>query len=805
MDLCRHSIGSSRFRLLACSISLLILSACATSPAKQPSSPDIDYDLLLTLPEKPIPFQSRVKPILERRCVVCHGCYDAPCQLKLTSIEGILRGSSKEKAYNSRRLEPIAPNRLFVDANSTEEWRQRGFSPVLNEQGGSAEANLRNSLLYRLLRQKQRNPQPRIGTLPEDFELDINRDMLCPTLDEYDEFAQQHPLWGMPYAMPNLNDEEYRTLVQWIAQGSPVGAIPQPSVKAVVQLERWEAFLNGPSNKQQLASRYLYEHLFLAHIHFDHTSTREFFQLVRSTTPPGQPIQEIPTNRPYDDPGPAPFYYRLRFIHSSIVAKNHTVYQWSDQRMARYKSLFIEVDYAVRQLPSYEAKVAANPLTTFAAIPQKSRYRFLLDDARFFIEGFIKGPVCRGQIALNVIEDRFWVFFLNPDREVITSDPAFIEQVNGYLRIPTEEGNDAGILELWTQYWKRQKQYMAAKAKAFKGMHPHTLNQAMTYLWDGDGSNQNAGLTIFRHFDSGSVRFGLHGDYPETTWVIDYPLLERIHYLLVAGFDLYGDLSHQLTTRLFMDFLRMEGEDHFLAFLPAAQRKVIRDGWYVGTHKTIGKLFQAPLDWMKTEVVTDYQTDDPQRELYQQIEQHLSPLFDAGDPLNRCRSQSCQSTVAGSDEQEAEQSLRLIARMQGKQLEPLPDIAFLRIKTPPERPDLAYTLVRDKAYKNVTSMFQNAENRTLADIDHDRLTILKGLEGSYPNFFFSVPLEQIDTFAKRFTSINNEQDYLAFVGLYGYRRTNHQFWTVADWFQQQSQQELPLKTGLFDLNRYQDR
>jgi hypothetical protein len=26
-----------------------------------------------------------VAPILESRCVVCHGCYDAPCQLKLTA------------------------------------------------------------------------------------------------------------------------------------------------------------------------------------------------------------------------------------------------------------------------------------------------------------------------------------------------------------------------------------------------------------------------------------------------------------------------------------------------------------------------------------------------------------------------------------------------------------------------------------------------------------------------------------------------------------------------------------------------
>ena len=42
------------------------------------------------------------------------------------------------------------------------------------------------------------------------------------------------------------------------------------------------------------------------------------------------------------------------------------------------------------------------------------RYRFLLDEAQFFIMNFIKGPVCRGQMAVDVIEDQFWVVFVDP-------------------------------------------------------------------------------------------------------------------------------------------------------------------------------------------------------------------------------------------------------------------------------------------------------------------------------------------------------------------------------------------------------
>lgn len=39
-----------------------------------------------SLPANTIDYWDQVKPIVAIRCVVCHGCYDAPCQLKLSSI-----------------------------------------------------------------------------------------------------------------------------------------------------------------------------------------------------------------------------------------------------------------------------------------------------------------------------------------------------------------------------------------------------------------------------------------------------------------------------------------------------------------------------------------------------------------------------------------------------------------------------------------------------------------------------------------------------------------------------------------------
>jgi hypothetical protein len=82
------------------------------------------------------------KQIYEDRCIVCHGCYDAPCQLKLSSIDGLQRGASKIKVYDGTRIKGIEPTRLGIDATSTTEWREKGFFPVVSDAPGAPGENL---------------------------------------------------------------------------------------------------------------------------------------------------------------------------------------------------------------------------------------------------------------------------------------------------------------------------------------------------------------------------------------------------------------------------------------------------------------------------------------------------------------------------------------------------------------------------------------------------------------------------------------------------------------------------------------
>jgi hypothetical protein len=784
---------------------LFLLSCSSKEESITVEQATIDYDLIYSMPKQPVDYETQVRPILETRCIACHGCYDAPCQLKLSSMAGVARGANKDKVYNGARITADEPTRMFVDAITTEQWRDKKFYPVLNESPRqNPVANLENSVLYQMLRLKQMHPQARAGMLDDAFDIGLDREQSCPTIDEFEDYKAEHPKGGMPYALPNIDRDEYETLVHWIAQGSPMTDDLAPSKAAASQIKRWEAFLNGSSNKERLVSRYIYEHLFQAHLHFSGTDDREFYRMVRSSTAPGDPVEIIATRNPYSDPSGA-VYYRIVRHQASIVAKSHLVYELSPSRMQRYRELFYEPDYEVASLPSYDITLASNPIKTFAALPVKSRYKFLLDEARFYIEGFIKGPVCRGQVALNVIEDQFWLVFFDPDAEILSLDDEFLNATADYLATPAELGDNFKLFTVPSYYKSLFQKYAKMKAAARSDIKPVKLDDAMKYIWDGDGKNPNAALTVFRHLDSASVNYGFVGDYPDTSWILDYSILERIHYLLVAGYDVYGNLGHQLNTRLYMDFLRTEAEDYFLAFLPPDKRKQVRDSWYQGIRESNKDDSTKDVDWLGKEYVKGYQTNDVKLELFQNLEQYLGVIAGDGDYINRCQSDRCKPNV-NKGILRADKAMQHVSRMNGYIVEFLPDIAFLRVRMGGKPvDDQAYTLISNKAYKSVSSMFEGETLGDRRDFKYDTQTAVRWLEGTYPNFFYSVALNDIEAFVDEYNAIENRQEYEVFVARFGIRRTSERFWEHADWFNDHYAASQPITSGIFDLNRYQNR
>jgi hypothetical protein len=121
---------------LVFAIALLGLATGVLASCHAPSitGPEPSAPPLPQLPglDRPVAFDTDVKPVFESRCVVCHGCYDAPCQLLLSSFDGATRGASKESVYDTTRLTAMAPTRLGIDAHTTAEWRGKGFFAVLD-------------------------------------------------------------------------------------------------------------------------------------------------------------------------------------------------------------------------------------------------------------------------------------------------------------------------------------------------------------------------------------------------------------------------------------------------------------------------------------------------------------------------------------------------------------------------------------------------------------------------------------------------------------------------------------------------
>ena len=769
---------------------LLALSSCGGEEAEKTTD---SYPLspTLTAAERMASDQkwAGVQSVVEKRCVVCHGCYDAPCQLKLSSPDGLLRGASKEPVYKASRLKNAPLTRLGIDAGSEAEWRTLGFFPVQHNPAIS-EAN--PSVLSQLLEHGRANPPPENAPLPSEIDLDIKRELACPAPGETDAYIADHPHGGMPFATAPLSGDEYELLADWARSGAPLpGGNRDIPDKVADRIGDIEAYLNGESGA--LVARYIYEHLFLAHLHIEGDDPRHFFRIIRSRTPPGEAADEIATRRPFDNPGRAPFHYRLIPIDGTILHKEHMVYGIGPERLARYRALFSGTPPSVTE-PGYSDAAGGNPFTTFAAMPAEGRYRFLLDDALYFVRSFIRGPVCHGQVAVDVIEDRFWVSFLDPKSDLSVTDPSYLQAAAPLLDLPVSAiGGD--LKERASKFLSEgPAEYLRFRDKRYNSAPSHADGLTYDDIWDGDGTNTSARLTIYRHFDNASVVTGFAGAVPETAWVIDFPLFERIYYDLVAGFDVFGSVEHQLTTRLYMDGLRREGETIFLSFLPPDVRKPLHDEWYHGPLASL-------IDWVKEQPVDistptgiDFATGDPKAEFLDAILKRGEGLWPLFDPINRCSGDDCapDASIAGQ--------LRELASRDGPWVKFLPDLAILLVGTDSGRP-LIFSLVHDKAHANVAFLFREESRR---EPENDRLTIIEGQLASYPNFYFRVDKARLPEFVVALAGMETQSDYMQFVHTYGVRRGSAEFWPSVDAVQDALDSQDALQSGLLDINRYKD-
>jgi len=777
-----------KYRIVFATVLIVLVAACA---AKAP------LPVLVQMPTRHIDFLKEVKPLLDRRCAVCHSCYNSPCQLKLDSFEGADRGATKRAVYNASRLRSMDPTRLFTDAQTTRQWREKQFFSVTDS---TASAGQNSSIMLELLSHKMKNPECSGDYRPEADDLTCAENQ--PELGGY---LEKHPNRGMPYGFPPLKQEEYDIIAGWLVQGaqgpdaSQQKMLATPKPADAREITKWEAFLNQSDPKHAMTARYLYEHLFLAHLKFG-TLTNEFYELVRSKTPSGEPLDLVATVRPYDDPGVERVYYRFRKIHSTIVHKTHMVFDLDDAKLERFTGLFIRPEWIEPpHLVGYDTKLSANPFAAFEQIPPRSRYQFLLDNAQYIIMTFIHGPVCKGQVALNVIDDQFWVMFLDPDHDLSVTYPGFLKLNSFRLHMPIEAGSDQRVFKALTDTYKKD----AVDFYKFRQDYYATLNkEGLGYdaIWKGARPADAPLLTVYRQFDSASVHKGVLGNLPKTMWVVDYPLLERIYYALVAGFDVYGTAGHQLAVRLYMDALRIEGESNFLDFLPAQQRGEIMQSWYKGVALEKINYYASAMP-----AKISFATDDPKREFIEYIvKKHILPAtgiaFDGVNYEPAGAYPALPATYATKNDYL--RAFRAVSRPGTPFFSLINDYnantAYMRIRLKNGK-DLAFTIVVNRWHDNVAFLF--GEGGKL-DPSKDSADFIHGLIGSYPNYFVDVREEELPDFFDLLAHFEKSPKDYERLARYGVNRADACFWDTYDWFQKRFYEEEPVRAGLFDLNRY---
>jgi len=741
-------------------------------------------------PAPAISYTRDIQPIFTEKCVACHACYDSACQLNLGSGEGAARGATKVPVYDGERSQATKPVRLFYDAFGKAAWQREGFSSVLDAQGSQA------ALMARMLELGHRAaPLQPNGKLPDDIVLGLNRENMCPSPGEFDAYAGAHPNEGMPLAVTGLSDQQYQTLQRWLASGAPIDEQGvAPSAQEAAQVLQWENLLNAPGARQSLVARWLYEHLFIAHLYFEGGEPGHFFQWVRSRTPSGQQIDLINTRRPNDDPGTR-VYYRLWPVQGVIVHKTHITYPLSAQKMARVKSLFYSGDWQVTASPGYGPGRRANPFETFEAIPAQARYQFMLDNAEYFVRTFIRGPVCRGQIATDVIRDNFWALFQAPDHDLYITDARYRGQTTPLLAMPGQNDDVGSVLSLWLKYRDKRNQYEALRRDSYADLPAPSWST----LWAG---NDNALLSIFRHFDSASVNKGLIGEVPQTMWLFDYPLLERTYYQLVVNFDVFGNVSHQAQTRLYFDLIRNGAEQNFLRLMPADTRDDFMDDWYQNSGKL--KL------WLDYEAIDDdtpsglhLDKKDPKRDFANQLLTRYGDLNASPDPINRCAGAYCSRDGIDPALRDAEQALsRLTSRPAAglKVIEQLSEATMLRIETASGK-RVVYSMLRNRAHSNVAFLLGEAY-RYQSGLD--TVTIYPGVLSSYPNFIFNIPAQQVPGFVLAMESARDAQQFEKIVDRWGVRRSHPLFWQYFHDLSRYVLETTPVEAGVLDMNRYEN-
>ena len=118
----------------------------------------------------------------------------------------------------------------------------------------------------------------------------------------------------MPFGLPGLSPRPSTACITPLA-GSRVRPTKAPAAPtaagAAARPRSGSASVTATPSRKGSSARYVYEHLFLAHLHFDADRRRRIFGWCDRLRRPAPASTKIATRRPFDDPAWPRLYYRL--------------------------------------------------------------------------------------------------------------------------------------------------------------------------------------------------------------------------------------------------------------------------------------------------------------------------------------------------------------------------------------------------------------------------------------------------------------------------------------------------------------
>ena len=745
-------------------------------------------------------YVDEVQPVFARRCVTCHSCTAGPCQLNLTSYEGVVRGMSQDNPYDAGLLSEVTLARL-EDNHSEATWRAMGFHPVIADTGDPVENE--NSIMYLALTSGEENrSQPNI--YGGDFGQELWRELAlkqeaeenqCPvTAEEYHDYRAKNPRARMPYGCPALEDDFLETLKVWLRNG---GKGPSPAARQALVtpqttratrrdpaelVAEWEAYLNQGDLAHQAVSRYIYEHTWVYNLHFE-DNPGEFYRIIRSRTPAPQPIDQIVTDFATDDPGDdvERVFYRLEKVNRLIEMKKHILWRVDQNTIAGLEKIFFKTPWTLDRLPGYPL----NPFDWFKAIPVKARAEYVRRHMRLMMQAVGRGSICHGRDPSHVGSDYAWYFILDGDSDPTVLDPTL--GMGNYDQFYTHPGQLGS--QILPSIVRDPSVYNEAFEKTLRKHMPEGLG--LDDIWDEEF------FYGLRHETSMEFLSGTKNPVPglaKYRLIWSYANLEKFYYRTSVHYKWWGSGAHKAEAFAKATHNLARAENIFTSLHPDHNVRNKLRRWLSSLKaRTLYGLHKDYAEGRGSKLSASLSYEDISRML---LEKFRGPLTAEVDRFNNWPVKDLEKRihpVTGNIEQ-WESGLRTLTGKTTPWARFVPNVVHIRL----DGKEL-YTLFVDRGHNNDRIVTQEKSDR---NPEADVVRAIKGYVGPFPHLFIDLKLAEASQFLERFRKVETPGQWVEFANTYKVAKNSDEFWPFVDWLHSWISTNMKAEGGIVDLRNY---